>query len=168
MRVAVNAGNKRNWLIACSIFSCIVLVLSFLTQYVWKIEPCRLCKLQRLPYFLLMFVPLLRNIKYHILQVVILSLFLVSALLAAYHLLVIGGFVKDLCAVPSQIGTIDNFMEMLDAHVPCSKAEWRVLGVPVAGYNLLISMVFIWVFAFHKPRYIEVIDEHFLINRKTS
>jgi disulfide bond formation protein DsbB len=138
---------QKRLLVACSIFSFIVLSCSFLAQHFWKIEPCRLCKLQRIPYYFLLFIPLLglANRRYEITKILILCLFLASLILSAYHLLVIGGIVKDFCAVPSQIKTTDDFMNMLNA-VPCSEAAWKFLKIPLAGYNLLFSCTFIGLF----------------------
>lgn len=139
---------QKRLLIACSIFSLIVLIFSFLAQHFWKIEPCRLCKLQRIPYYFLLLIPLLglANRRYEITKILILCLFLASLILSTYHLLVIGGIVKDFCAVPSQIKTADDFMNMLNSPVPCSESAWKFLKIPIAGYNLLFSCVFIGLF----------------------
>jgi len=100
-------------------------------------EPCKLCKMQRIPYFFVVlfsgfaFLPRFKRIGVRLIQVA----FLVGLGLACYHLLVIGGIVADPCSVPKGIATVENFQRMLEAPVPCSKMTWKVLGIPVAGYN---------------------------------
>ncbi len=76
----------------------------------------------------------------------IIVLFSISIVLSAYHLLVIGGVIKDFCAVPAKVHTIDDFMHLLEDSVPCSKAEWKFLGIPIAGYNLVASCIFMFLF----------------------
>jgi len=130
-------------LIFFSLFSAFVLAASFFAQYVLKIEPCRLCKLQRLPYFLLFCIPLVQmlRVKLQVIRLLTICIFILSALLSMYHLLVIGGIINDFCSVPSTVDSIENFMAILDKHVPCSKAGWKLLGIPISGYNLILSLV---------------------------
>jgi len=84
-------------------FSLVALILSYSAQYIWGIEPCKLCKLQRVPYFFVLmfsglaFWPNLQKISIRLIQVT----FLVSLGLACYHLLVISGIVADPCSVPN-------------------------------------------------------------------
>lgn len=132
-------------LIFFSLFSAFVLAASFFAQYVLKIEPCRLCKLQRIPYFFLLCIPLFQIFKMKLRMIRLLTIytFVLSVILSMYHLLVIGGIVKDFCAV-TPVDSIENFMATLDSHVPCSKAEWHFLKIPLAGYNLVFSLVFLF------------------------
>lgn len=134
-------AKKKYLLVSCSIFSAIVLVLSYTAQYGLNIEPCRLYKLQRLPYFFLIFLPTLAfvNIRYDLVKLAIIALFTASALLSLYHLLVIAGFIRDFCAVPAKIESLDDFMAILNSHVPCSKAEWKLLKIPMPFYNFVFS-----------------------------
>lgn len=125
-------------------FSIVALLLSYSAQYIWEIEPCRLCKFQRIPYFLILgfsgsaFWPYLRKVSFRLIQVS----FLVSFLLACYHLLVLAGIVSDPCSVPTGIANLEDFQKMLNAPPPCSKAGWKFLGLPVAGYNALLASLF--------------------------
>jgi disulfide bond formation protein DsbB len=136
-------------LIACCLFSLMALVASYLAQYVWKIEPCRLCKLQRLPYFLIVMMPLvvLLKVRYEIIGKFVICIFSISALLSLYHLLVIYGLIDDFCAVKTRVENIEDFMALLDTHVPCSEANWRLFKLPIAGYNLLASLGFIYLWS---------------------
>ena len=124
-------------------FSIVALLLSYSAQYVWGIEPCKLCKFQRIPYFFVLafsglaFWPYLRKVSIRLIQVS----FLVSLVLACYHLLVLAGIMHDPCAVPAGIATIEDFQRMLEAPLPCSKAELKILGVPASGYNALLSSI---------------------------
>jgi disulfide bond formation protein DsbB len=145
-------ARPRHLLIVCCIFSLIVLALSYSAEYLFKMRPCKLCTLQRIPYFFLALLPSLTflNFKYTFLRKAIIYFFMSSAILAFYHLMVIKGFAKDFCGVQGKRQTIDDFMSMLESHVPCSKAEWKVLGLPAAIYNFCFSLAFIVLFILKK------------------
>jgi len=129
----------------CIVFSFLVLLASFSAEHLWKIETCRICKLQRLPYFFILlisgaaFSPRFRSISMKMIKVG----FVISILLAGFHLLIIGGIISDPCAVPKNIATIDDFQRMLAAPLPCSKASWSLLGIPMAAYNIGFSLLFL-------------------------
>lgn len=129
------------------IFSITALLFSYLAQYTWDMEPCRLCKLQRLPYCFailfsgLAFLPSFRKIAVRLTQ---LSL-LMGMGLAGYHLMVIGGIVSDPCSVPKGIASIEDFRRMLNAPLPCSKITGKLLGIPLAGYNAIISFILFFI-----------------------
>lgn len=132
-------------LLFCWAFALLALGFSFWIQFVQKIEPCRLCKLQRLPYFGIALFPLLglMRLNFNKIRVGLICLFGITALLATYHLCVIGGLIQDFCAVKGGIESIDDFMLMIDSHVPCSKSEWRLLGLPMPVYSLIVSSMLI-------------------------
>ncbi len=152
-RVLRRERHEHHLLFVCCLVSAVILLASYLAQYLWQIEPCRLCKLQRLPYFFILCLSILPalKIKYGIIRTLLIFAFVGSSLLSAYHLLVIGGFISDFCAVKSNVATIDDFMSMLDTQVPCSKAIWKLLGLPMAAYNMLVSLFFLGLFVKKKP-----------------
>ena len=141
-------NTQKQLLLSCGLFALTVLGCSYMAEYVWKLAPCHLCKLQRLPYFFLAVLPGLAQIgfRYSLIKIAIISLFAMSAMLSFYHLLVIGGLVKDVCAVQANITTMDDFWKMLDSAVPCSEVRWKFFRIPIAGYNLAASILFIVLF----------------------
>lgn len=127
------------------VVSLIALLASYSVQYIWKIEPCSLCKLQRIPYFfILMFSGIAFASKFSKVAISFIQFgFLVGLSLAIYHLLVISGFLADPCSVPKGVATIEDFQRLLDAPLPCSKTTWNILGIPLAVYNAICSTIFI-------------------------
>jgi len=128
-------------------FSLIALILSCSAQYIWGIEPCKLCKLHRIPYFFILVLsglalwPNFRKVSIRLIQVA----FLVSLGLACYHTLVLAGVVSDSCPVPTGIATIEDFERMLEASFPCLKSSWKMFGLPISGYNLIASILFLYL-----------------------
>ena len=137
-------NTQKKLLLGCGLFALAVLACSYMAEYVWKLVPCHLCRLQRIPYFFLSLTPLIAlKIRLPIVKMVIIFMFSLSLIFASYHLLVISGLMKDFCAVPTSLGSIDNFMSLLENSVPCSKVDWKFLGIPIAGYNWLASFLFL-------------------------
>ena len=123
---------------------------AYLFQYVWGYVPCKLCLWQRNPYYAGIVLAILtalvpppwRRAGLWLLAL----LFLASAVLGAYHAGVEWGFF----AGPSdcgggagqQAGTVGDFLNQLQSTrvVSCTEAAWRLLGLSLAGWNVLISL----------------------------
>ena len=137
-------NTQKKLLLSCGLFALTVLACSYMAEYVLKLVPCHLCKLQRLPYFFLLLTPLMAlKVRLPIVKMVIVCMFSMSLIFASYHLLVISGLLKDFCAVPTNLSSIDHFMNLLENSVPCSRAGWKFFGIPIAGYNWLASLLFL-------------------------
>lgn len=119
-------------------------------EHVFGYVPCKLCLIQRNPYYIGIPLGLLAALlpaRYTRAGLSLLALvFLVSAGLGAYHSGVEWGFV----AGPSDCGggsgagagNVGDFLNQLQTTrvVSCTEAAWRFLGLSLAGWNLLISL----------------------------
>ncbi|MGA0597632.1 disulfide bond formation protein B [Enterovirga sp. CN4-39] len=123
---------------------------ALVSEHVFGLVPCKLCLLQRQPYYwgiplaiLVALAPqgLLRP------GLLVLSLvFLVSAGLGAYHSGVEWGWFLG----PSDCGggsgaapgAVGDFLQSLNnvRVVSCTEAAWRFLGLSLAGWNALVSL----------------------------
>ena len=131
-------------------------------QYVLKLPPCPLCLEERLPYHIVIPLSLLMAIAALVrapraLIVVgfaaILATVLCGATLAAYHAGVewrwwpgptdCSGPLTDLSAKGSLLNQLQSVQVMR-----CDEAAWRFLGISLAGYNVLISLVLAAIAAF--------------------
>lgn len=132
-------------LLVCALFSLVALACSFLAEYWWKIEPCKLCKLQRLPFFCI-FGLVGYGFVYHRNRSVVWAVrffLMVSVALAVYHLLMQAKIIPDPCSVPTNIQSMDDFTQLLDAPPPCSKVALKFLGVPIAAFSIGFSSIFL-------------------------
>lgn len=136
-----------------AIYSITALTLSFFAEYAWKIEPCYLCKLQRIPYLAILpisFFGLFFTFKTASRNLII-SFFFISLALSGFHLMIQTGIVKDTCAVPQLNSMID--FEKLVFNTPkksCAEISFRLFGLPVSLYNLTSALLFI--FAYFKSK----------------
>jgi disulfide bond formation protein DsbB len=124
-------------------------------QYVIKLPPCPLCLEQRIPYHvviplsLLMTIAALVHAPRKLLAVgfvAIIAAVLCGAVLGVYHAGVewhfwagptdCSGPISDLNAG----GALLNQLQSIRV-VRCDEAAWRFLGISLAGYNVLISLL---------------------------
>ena len=124
-------------------------------QLVLQILPCQLCLEQRYAYyFAVPFAGLValaaarrapRNMLIAGLAVLAVAV-LANAVLGTYHSGVEWGFWKGPteCTGPvGNLGSAGNLLERLDTVkvVRCDEVQWRFLGLSLAGYNVLISLL---------------------------
>jgi disulfide bond formation protein DsbB len=119
-------------------------------EHVFGYVPCKLCLIQRNPYYAAIPLGLLAALlppRWTRAGLWLLALvFLVSAGLGAYH----SGVEWGLFAGPSDCGggagagagNVGDFLSQLQNTrvVSCTEAAWRFLGLSLAGWNVLISL----------------------------
>ncbi|MGA8616791.1 MAG: disulfide bond formation protein B [Xanthobacteraceae bacterium] len=138
-----------------------IFVLSFATlagawyfQFVLHYQPCHLCLIQRVPYYIVIPLSLVLAIAARANAprlliaaglVALLIAALISAALGAYHAGIEWGFWPGPSDCTGPLINLNSGGSLLDQlntiHVvPCDKAAWRLLGISLAGYNVLISL----------------------------
>jgi disulfide bond formation protein DsbB len=145
---------SRHSAIAVLVLALVAIGGAWYSQLVWGLAPCELCLLQRWPYYVgvpLAAVTVAMAFRAGSSRIVIplLSLlaliFLASAGLAAYHAGVEWGFWPGPSACTGQYvapASTDDFLKSLDAasSVRCDEAAIRILGLSLAGWNMLASL----------------------------
>ncbi len=120
-------------------------------EHAFGYVPCKLCLIQRQPYYAAIPIGLAAALlppRWGRLGLWLLALvFLVSAGLGGYHAGVEWGFWPG----PSDCGggsgaaagNVGDFLNQLQSTrvVSCTEAAWRFLGLSLAGWNVLISLV---------------------------
>ena len=141
--------------LAVTAIAAAILAGAWFIQLVMGIQPCELCLAQRYAYYLV--VPLgaltaigaakdaRRGALIAGLAVIALAT-LGNAGLAAYHSGVEWGFWQGptACTGPvGNLGSAGNLLERLDTVkvVRCDEVQWKFLGLSLAGYNVLISLL---------------------------
>jgi disulfide bond formation protein DsbB len=124
-------------------------------QLVLDIRPCPLCLEQRYAYYLavplgaLIAVAAARGAPRPVLYVglaILAAAALGNAWLGAYHAGVEWGFWQgptDCTGPVGNLGSAGNLLERLDTVkvIRCDEVQWRFLGLSLAGYNVLISLL---------------------------
>jgi len=132
------------------LISICVLLIVFVAQFIYDLEPCILCKFQRIPYFAaILFVGLALHIK-KANQAgtvkVIGFIFIVGAVLAFYH----NGVEQYWWNAATGCGnsgkfpiSFENFQSQLIAKMPkrCDQIDWTLFGYSMTVYNMLLSII---------------------------
>jgi disulfide bond formation protein DsbB len=135
--------------------SMISLGSAFIAQYGFKLEPCVLCIWQRWPYAAtillgLLAVAVVRRGRPQATLVLLAALvFLVGAAIAFFHVGVEqhwwAGFAE--CSGPAGGNSLEALRGQLIGRpiVRCDEVAFRFLGVSMAGWNFLASLIYAWL-----------------------
>ena len=135
--------------LAIAILGGVTLIGAWIFQYGFGLVPCKLCLLQRNPYYLAMPLGLaaaLAPARWSRIALGLLVLvFVVSAGLGIYHAGAEWGFwlgPNDCGGGVATAGSMSDFMQQLERTriVSCTEAAWRFLGLSLAGWNVVISL----------------------------
>lgn len=133
------------------------LAMAFLAQYVFDLEPCILCILQRIPYAsagLLAMIALAAPLpRWARVGLVVLCgfAFLAGSTIALYHVGVEQGWWASSCLgePPTALSLQDMLAQaQVKQRRPCDLVNWTFLGISMATYNVPFSLgmaVFSWI-----------------------
>ena len=136
---------------------CVVIFVHYL-EYI-GFTPCQLCIYQRWPWYLIIFLSLISifyNKKvYPYNKFIIFMIFVSSAAYAGWHAGIEWAFWEGptTCATgTNKIESHNNLLENIQniqSFVSCSEAGFRFLGISLAGYNFISSLIMaIYTFLF--------------------
>lgn len=119
---------------------------AYISQYGFGLYPCEMCWWQRYPHFVAIGLALLAFIVPPVRLWVILAALaiLISGAIGAYHAGVEYGWWYGItsCArldVPQGANALDTIMNT--PLIRCDEAQWRLIGISLAGWNFLISTI---------------------------
>ncbi len=141
-----------------SFLSAAVILGAFAFEYIGGLLPCKLCYWQRYPHFLnILIFPLLYFFKIRSLIFVGMTSMFVSTILAFYHVGVEQKYWlgPNSCTNSSIEGlTTDQLIDQIMSAplVRCDEVAWELIGISMAGWNVLISfcLFLTWFFCFLK------------------
>lgn len=124
----------------------------FFFEFVKGLPPCQLCLWQRIPYYavagisfiaLMLFTPKI----YYGAAVLSGALFMVSAGLGAYHFGIELGLWAGFSECSGGLPLAQTPQELLNQlatakPIDCAQPQWSLLGISLAGYNMLFSLGF--------------------------
>jgi len=136
----------QRFLLILLIISTLAVTASYISQYVFGLQPCHLCLYQRygLIFTAVILAPLILLKMFTVRSLVVASLlFLTTAGIAGYHVLVEQKVINvpESCS-KSDIDTdsFDLFKKQLSAQpqVSCDEIQFELFGISMAGYNFLV------------------------------
>ena len=135
-----------NIILSISIFA---LGSAYFIEYILDHQPCNLCLIERLPYFLaiiIIFLALSLN-RFEKFTLISLGLIFASAsILSLYHVGIEQGFFKEslVCISNDEINSLDKedlMKELQKKVVSCKDVQFTLLGLSLATINTIISLI---------------------------
>ena len=129
--------------------SIIALVSAFFIEYILGHQPCNLCILERIPYFLAIIVVLLNYKFFQFEKFFILLLaiiFLAGTILSLYHLGIEQGFIEEslVCDLKSGSNLLSKeeiLKQLQEKSISCKDVTFKIFGLSLTSYNILISLL---------------------------
>ena len=142
--------NSKNLLIKfIFLVSIIALVSAFFIEYILGHQPCNLCILERIPYFLAIIVILLnyKFIEFEKFFILFLTIiFLFGTVLSLYHLGIEQGLIQEslVCDLKSGSNLLSKeeiLKQLQEKSVSCKDVTFKIFGLSLTSYNILISLL---------------------------
>ena len=142
--------NSKNLLIKLILLiSIIALISAFFIEYILGHQPCNLCILERIPYFLAIIVILLnyKFIEFEKFFILFLTiLFLFGTVLSLYHLGIEQGLIQEslVCDLKSGSNLFSKeeiLKQLQEKSVSCKDVTFKMFGLSLTSYNILISIL---------------------------
>ena len=149
---------NKKFLFTILIFISLVLISAFVIEHRLGHQPCELCLYERIPYFLsiLLIIKIFLIKSYEKITLLILSLvFLISSILAFYHLGIEQGFFNESfgCSTGnlSEMLSKEQLLEEIKQNtVSCKDVSFEIFGFSLAAINTVfsffLSVIFIRLF----------------------
>lgn len=134
--------------------SLVILCFSFYQEYIQKVDSCYLCKLQRIPYLLILIffiLNVLNTWRSSYIRCVLNGILSLSIGLAFYHAAIQYGLLNDQCAVLNNFQNDEEFFTFLEKPmVSCALIKWKLGGLSASIWNMITTFFLILILNFKK------------------
>ena len=128
--------------------SILALISAYFIEYFLGYQPCNLCLLERIPYALSIII-ILANFKFKFndksILLVLIIIFVVSALLSIYHLGIEQGLIEEsfVCSTKDNLNLNKEqlLQELQKMNISCKNVAFSIFGLSLTTYNILLSVV---------------------------
>ena len=142
--------NSKNLLIKLILLiSIIALISAFFIEFILGHQPCNLCILERIPYFLAIIVILLnyKFIEFEKFFILFLTIiFFFGTVLSLYHLGIEQGLIQEslVCDLKSGSDLLlkeEILKQLQEKTVSCKDVTFKIFGLSLTSYNILITIL---------------------------
>ena len=129
------------------LISIISLLGAVFIENVLEQSPCRLCLYQRVPYLISIFICFFgfNYYKNFLWMYLLLILFIISAILAGYHVGIENSIFEEFSGCTSENINITNKLDLLNnlkkTMPSCKNVDFKLFGLSLATINLIISLI---------------------------
>jgi disulfide bond formation protein DsbB len=130
--------------------SVIALISAFIIEYILGHQPCNLCIFERIPYLLAIII-ILFNYQFNQFEkffvLLLLIVFLIGTILSLYHLGIEQGFIQEslVCDLKNGSNLLSKeeiLKQLQEKNVSCKDVTFKIFGLSLTSYNILISLLF--------------------------
>jgi len=139
--------NKKNFYLFILFYSLLAILFALYTEYILGFKPCKLCLYQRIPYVVAILISFIgyNYFKNDKILIIIVIIFITSALISGYHYGVENGIFEEFSGCTNDSLEIVDKSELLkslkDNVVSCKDVNFKLFGISLAGINLLFSLL---------------------------
>ena len=140
---------KKNFYLFILFYSLLAIFFALYIEHILGYKACKLCLYQRVPYIIAIFVSFIgyNYFKSNKILILIIIIFLLSALVAGYHYGIENNIFKEFSGCTSNSLEIIDKTELLkslnDNVISCKDVNFKLFGISLAGINLLFSLLII-------------------------
>lgn len=131
--------------------SALSLIIAYIAQYGFGLEPCILCLYQRIPFFVVIVLALIgiaatkaMGPKFGAFNIALCGIaLLINSVIAFYNVGVEQGWFVSGCSTPDFSGmTHEEIMATINSAptVACDEIAWSLFGISMAGYNVVFCL----------------------------
>ena len=130
------------------------IVSAYFIEYILKYQPCNLCLIERIPYFLGIFLIIInfiskKNEKFFILLLIMIFSF--SFIISFYHFGIEQGYFEEssVCGLKNNAEIIskDELLKQLQLKtISCKDVTFRIFGFSLTTINMCISLILLILF----------------------
>ena len=141
--------NKKKFYLFILFYSLLAIFFALYIEHILGYKACKLCLYQRVPYIIAIFISFIgyNYFKNDKILILIIIIFLLSALVAGYHYGIENNIFKEFSGCTSNSLEIIDKTELLkslnDNVISCKDVNFKLLGISLAGINLLFSLLII-------------------------
>ena len=130
------------------VISILALSSAYFIEYFLGYQPCNLCLLERIPYALSIII-ILTNLKVKFNDkntiLVLIVIFVVSALLSTYHFGIEQGLIEEsfVCSTKDNLNLNKEqlLQELQKMNISCKNVAFTIFGLSLTTYNILLSVI---------------------------
>ena len=131
------------------LFSVFAIIAAYFIQYVLKHQPCTLCLIERIPYFLSIIIisVCLFTKKFEKLSLIFLSLiFFFGTFIAIYHFGIEQGFIEEslVCDLNDENNSLSKealLNQLKKMPVSCKDVTFKIFGLSLATFNIFVTLI---------------------------
>ncbi len=133
------------------VISLISLISAYFIEYFLGYQPCNLCLMERIPYWLGLILIILNytfNKNEYFIILLLILIFSFSLIISLYHFGIEQGFFEEstVCGLKNtlDITSKEELLKQLQVkHISCKDVTFRIFGFSLTAFNIFISVVLV-------------------------